>query len=177
MTTADERPPSVADFAYNDFYGAMVEREHLQVSRDEATWSVQDVVVPEVGTEFKSNGLARFLIERIDELGQDVPWRQGVPIRAAIHGHLGEHPVRDAHPSLVMQLLERVPGVDLVGYADTPALAFGPQVLRPQLRGERSRLPVQWGVHAHGRRLARSPPGQPDCGEVDGESRLEGLTP
>jgi hypothetical protein len=115
MTTADERPPSVADFAYNDFYGAMVEREHLQVSRDEATWSVQDVVVPEVGTEFKSNGLARFLIERIDELGQDVPWRQGVPIRAAIHGHLGEHPVRDAHPSLVMQLLERVPGVDLVG--------------------------------------------------------------
>src|ERR671919_3201113 len=33
--------PTVADFAYPDFYRAMVEREQLQVSRDETTWTEQ----------------------------------------------------------------------------------------------------------------------------------------
>jgi Fe-S oxidoreductase len=207
--------PRPSDFAYQDFYRAMIERERLQVARDEVTWSerpepldrpvdvllnfgcnvrqtpnlqreavavfetlgvdfaavsgqqfccgkpfsgndlhdvakrvvadsvkrmasyrprraiqwcsacemqFRDLVQPEIGIAFQSDGLAAFLIERLDELGDDVPWRTDVTIKALVHGHLGEHPVRDAHPPLAMQLLQRVPGVTLMGLAETSAL-------------------------------------------------------
>jgi Fe-S oxidoreductase len=213
-TTPDE--PTVADFAYSDFYRAMIEREQLQVSQDEATWTEQpgereqqqvdvllnfgcnvrqtphlqrdavavlealgvnfaavagqqfccgkpysnnglpsvakrvvegsvrkmaayqpkraiqwcsacemqfrDLVVPQVGIDFGSESVAGFLVERIDELGDDVPWTTTVPTKAVVHGHLGEHAVRDSHPPIAMELLTRIPGVAVVGLADTPAL-------------------------------------------------------
>ncbi|MGH9247298.1 MAG: heterodisulfide reductase-related iron-sulfur binding cluster [Acidimicrobiales bacterium] len=218
MTTETNMPldaPTVGDFAYQDFYRAMIERERLQVSREEAAWSerpgrpdrpvevllnfgcnvrqtphlqreavavfdvlgvdfaavagqhfccgkpysgnglpdvakrvvegsvkrmasyqpkqaiqwcsacemqFRDLVVPEVGIDFQSDGLAAFLVERIDSLGDAVRWTTGVRIKAIVHGHLGEHPVRDGHPAVAMQLLQRIPGVELVGLADTPAL-------------------------------------------------------
>lgn len=215
MTTDDAPHPTVAGFAFNDFFKAMTDREHLQVSRDEATWSerpdppeggvdvllnfgcnvrqtphlqreavavldvlgvdfaavagqpfccgkpyssqgltdvalrvvdasvrrmasyrpkravqwcsacemhFQDVVQPEIGIEFQSDGLASFLVERIDALGDRVPWQRDVAIRGVVHGHLGEHPVRDAHPSLAMRLLERIPAVEVIGYAETATL-------------------------------------------------------
>jgi Fe-S oxidoreductase len=216
MTSDTSMPPdapTVADFAFPDFYRASVEREHMQVSREETAWSeraegrrvdvllnfgcnvrhtphlqreaiavfetlgvdfaavagqqfccgkpysgngladvakhvvsgsvkrmasyqprraiqwcsacemqFQDVVQPEVGIEFQSDGLAAFLLERIDELGEQVPWKTDVTIRALVHGHLGEHAVRDGHPPIAMQLLQRIPGVELVGFARTPAL-------------------------------------------------------
>jgi hypothetical protein len=214
-TNMPQDAPTVADFAYPDFYRAMVEREHLQVSREEATWTEQpgqadrqidvllnfgcnvrqtphlqreavavfetlgvdfaavagqhfccgkpysgnglqevakrvvegsvkrmatyrpsraiqwcsacemqfrDVVQPGIGIEFQSDGLAKFLIERLDALGDTVPWKTDVRIKALVHGHLGEHPVRDGHPPITMELLGRVPGVEIAGLADTPAL-------------------------------------------------------
>jgi hypothetical protein len=207
--------PKVADFDFPDFYRAMVERERMQVSREEMTWTEEgtrpdrpvdvllnfgcavrqtphlqrdatavldvlgvdfaavagqkfccgkpysgnglpdaarqvvsgsvkrmagyrpgraiqwcsacemqfrDLVVPEIGIGFQSDGLAAFLVERLDALGDAVPWRRETTIKALVHGHLGEHPVRDAHPPIAMRLLERIPGVELVGYAETPAL-------------------------------------------------------
>src|SRR5678809_9781 len=42
MTIDETMPPAapkVADFEYPDFYRAMVERERLQVARDEAKWT------------------------------------------------------------------------------------------------------------------------------------------
>lgn len=207
--------PTVADFAYGDFYRAMSEYEQLQVTREEAAWTerfetptrpvdvllnfgcnvrktpnlqreavavldtlgvdfaavagqqfccgkpysntgfadtarnvversvsrmaayqpkrtiqwcsacemqFRDLVVPEVGIEFQSDGFAAFLVERIDELGDAMPWKMPVQTKALVHGHLGEHAVRDAHPSITMELLRRIPGVELVGLAETPAL-------------------------------------------------------
>jgi Fe-S oxidoreductase len=207
--------PTIADFSYPDFYRASVERERMQVSKDETAWNedgrrpdrpvdvllnfgcnvrhtphlqreavavletlgvdfaavagqkyccgkpysgnglgdaarqvvrgsvkrmaayrperaiqwcsacemqFRDVVLPEIGIEFQSDGLAAFLVERIDELGDAVPWRSDVEIKALVHGHLGEHAVRDGHPPIAMRLLQRIPGVELVGYAKTPAL-------------------------------------------------------
>jgi hypothetical protein len=207
--------PKVADFDFPDFYRAMVERERMQVSREETTWTEEggrpdrtvdvllnfgcnvrqtphlqrdavavldvlgvdfaavagqrfccgkpysgsglpaaarqvvrgsvkrmaryepqraiqwcsacemqfrDVVVPEIGIEFQSDGLAAFLVERLDALGDAVPWKHKTKVKALVHGHLGEHVVRDGHPPVAMQLLERIPGVELVGYAKTPAL-------------------------------------------------------
>lgn len=212
MSSQSQTP---ADFAYHEFYQAMVEREHLQVSQEECTWSetptrpdqpvevllnfgcnvrqtphlqreavavfeilgvdfaavagqrfccgkpysgkglsdvakrvvegsvqrmasyrpkraiqwcsacemqFQDLVMPEVGIEFQSEGLAGFLVEHLDRLGDSVPWRTDVRTKGLVHGHLGEHRVRDAHPALAMQLLERIPGVEIVGLGETPAL-------------------------------------------------------
>jgi hypothetical protein len=39
-----------------------------------------------------------------------------------VHGHLGEHAVRDRHPKLAMELLSRIPGITPVGLAETDAL-------------------------------------------------------
>jgi Fe-S oxidoreductase len=207
--------PSIGDFDYPDFYRAMVERERLQVARDEMKWTEKhqpperkievllnfgcnvrqtphlmreavavlevlgvdfhavagqqfccgkpysnnglkdaargvveasvrrmasyepetaiqwcsacemqfaDVVIPEVGIEFQSDGLAAFLVDKIDELGDKVPWKKDLNVRAAIHGHLGEHRVRDAHPPVTIELLKRIPGVEFVELANTEAL-------------------------------------------------------
>lgn len=207
--------PTIRDFDYPDFYRAMVEREHLQVARDEVKWTeqhaapdtttgvllnfgcnarqtphlmreavavfetlgvdfaavagqqfccgkpysnnglkdaargvveasvkrmasygperaiqwcsacemqFQDVVLPEIGIRFQSDGLAAFLIEKLDSMGPTVPWKREVKTRAIVHGHLGEHRVRDGHPPLAMDLLTRVPGVEVVGFAKTDAL-------------------------------------------------------
>ena len=81
-----------------------------------------DLVVPEVGIEFASDGVAAYLVDRIGELGDAVPWQAGVKIRALVHGHLGEHEVRDGHPPIAMELLKLIPGVEVVGAADDPAL-------------------------------------------------------
>jgi Fe-S oxidoreductase len=209
--------PSIADFDYPDFYRAMVERERLQVAKDEAKWTEKhqpperkievllnfgcnvrqtphlmreavavlevlgvdfhavagqqfccgkpysnsgikdaargvveasvrrmasyqperaiqwcsacemqfaDMVIPDVGIEFQSDGIAKFLVEKIDSMGDRVPWKKDVKVTAAIHGHLGEHRVRDAHPPVTIELLKRIPGVEFVEVAHTDALAF-----------------------------------------------------
>jgi hypothetical protein len=42
-------------------------------------------------SSFQSDGLAKYLVEKIDSMEDRVPWRRDVNVRAAIHGHLGEH--------------------------------------------------------------------------------------
>ena len=209
--------PTIRDFDYPDFYRAMVEREHLQVAKDEVKWTeqhgdpgkkidvllnfgcnarqtphlmreavavfetlgvdyaavagqqfccgkpysgnglkdaargvveasvrrmasyqperaiqwcsacemqFQDVVIPDIGIRFQSDGFAAYLIEKLDELGDNVPWKKEVKVRAVVHGHLGEHRVRDGHPPIAMELLGRIPGVEVVSYAKTDALNF-----------------------------------------------------
>jgi hypothetical protein len=71
---------------------------------------------------FTSEPLAAFLSERIDALGDDVPWKHDVETKVVVHGHFGQHEVRDRHPKLAMELLERIPGVTVIGLADTDAL-------------------------------------------------------
>jgi Fe-S oxidoreductase len=91
-----------------------------------------DVVLPEIGIEFQSDGLATLLVEWIDSHEDRLPWRSEVRARVLVHGHLGEHAVRDAHPPIVMDLLARIPGVEVVGYAKAPALQLcdnaGPRI-------------------------------------------------
>jgi Fe-S oxidoreductase len=217
MSESNRSPdePRVSDISFQEFYGAMVERERLQVSRDEAVWTEDgaapdrqvdvllnfgcnvrqsphlqreaaavlhalgvdfvavagqkyccgkiyggygfpdsarqiiqksvkrlaayepkrtlqwcsacemqftDVIHPDKNLDFKSEGFASFLVERLDELGSDIPWQSDVKVKVLVHGHLGEHAVRDAHPPIVMELLQRIPGVEVIGYAKTPAL-------------------------------------------------------
>jgi hypothetical protein len=79
-------------------------------------------VVPQVGIEFVSESVAGFLAERLDELGAAVPWQTEVRAKAVVHGHFGEHAVRDSHPPIAMELLDRIPGIEVVGLADAEAL-------------------------------------------------------
>jgi Fe-S oxidoreductase len=94
----------------------------------------QDVVIPEIGIQFQSDGLAAFLIEKLDSLGDRVPWKKSVDTRVVVHGHLGEHRVRDGHPPIAMDLLTRIPGVEVVGFAKTQALNLcdnaGPKIAK-----------------------------------------------
>ena len=218
--------PSIRDFDYPDFYRAMVEREHLQVAKDEVRWTeqhggadakvdvllnfgcnarqtphlmreavavfetlgvnfaavagqqfccgkpysnnglkdaakgvvdasvrrmasyhpdraiqwcsacemqFQDVVIPEIGIRFQSDGLAAFLIEKLDTL-DTAPWKKRLATKVVVHGHLGEHKVRDGHPPIAMELLQRIPGVEVVGFAKTQALNLcdnaGPKIAK-----------------------------------------------
>jgi Fe-S oxidoreductase len=207
--------PKLNDISFTDFYRAMVEREHLQVSREEATWTegdaapqrsvevllnfgcnvrqtphlqreavavlevlgvdfaaiagqrtccgksysgfgfpdmanhvlqksikrmaahqpkrtiqwcsacemqFSDAIDSQTSLEFSSEPLAGFLIERIDALGDQVPWRREVPVKVLVHGHLGEHKVRDRHPVLATELIGRIPGVEFVDHADAEVL-------------------------------------------------------
>jgi Fe-S oxidoreductase len=81
-----------------------------------------DVFGASAGIDFTSEPLAGFLVERIDALGDKVPWQREVDVQAVVHGHLGEHAVRDRHPKLAAELLNRVPGVQYVDYAETEVL-------------------------------------------------------
>jgi Fe-S oxidoreductase len=211
-STAGSAAPKLTDLTFADFYRAMAEREHLQVSRDEAQWSedagdphpvnvllnfgcnvrqtphlqreavnvmralgvdfaaiagqrtccgkvyggsgfpdmadqviqtsiqrmaayqpqrtiqwcsaceMQFSDVAGATEKFTSEPLAGFLLERIDELGDSVPWQKPIDLKVVVHGHFGEHAVRDRHPKLAMELLSRVPGVTPVGLAETDAL-------------------------------------------------------
>nr|WP_238351514.1 (Fe-S)-binding protein [Kribbella shirazensis] len=81
-----------------------------------------DALEPGSDINFTSESLSAYLVERLDELGDNVPWESEMKIKVLVHGHLGEHPVRDAHPGIVMELLRRIPGVEVLGYAKSPAL-------------------------------------------------------
>ncbi|MBM4421164.1 MAG: (Fe-S)-binding protein [Chloroflexi bacterium] len=95
----------------------------------------KDIVIPEIGVPFESMGLAAYLVDKIDQLGSRMPWKEATPVKALVHGHLGEHAVRDAHPSIAMALLQRIPGVEVVdtaNIADTAAIRLcdnaGPKI-------------------------------------------------
>jgi Fe-S oxidoreductase len=117
----------LADFARTVVAGSVRRMSAYQPGRaiqwcSACEMQFRDLVQPQIGISFASDGVAAFLVERIEELGDDVPWRADVNITAVVHGHLGEHPVRDGHPPIAMQLLQRIPGVRVLGYAETSAL-------------------------------------------------------
>lgn len=110
----------------------------------------KDLVQPEIGIAFGSDGIAEFLVERIDELGDRVPWQKEMKVKAIVHGHLGEHEVRDAHPSIVMRLLDRIPGVQSLGLAATSALDWCDNVgVKMSSIGTGEYLAAQSGIRDH----------------------------
>jgi Fe-S oxidoreductase len=110
----------------------------------------KDLVQPEIGIAFGSGGIAEFLVGRLDELGDQVPWTNEVKAKAIVHGHLGEHVVRDAHPAIVMQLLDRIPGVESLGLAATPALDWCDNAgVKMASIGTEEYLAAQAGIRDH----------------------------
>jgi Fe-S oxidoreductase len=110
----------------------------------------KDLVQPEIAIEFGSDGIAEFLVERIDELGDQVPWKTEVKAKAIVHGHFGEHVLRDAHPAIVMQLLDKVPGVESLGLATTAALDWCDNVgVKMSSIGTEEYLAAQSGIRDH----------------------------
>jgi drug/metabolite transporter (DMT)-like permease len=57
----------------------------------------------------------RFLAERLEELGDEVPWERSADRKVLVHGHLGESPVTTGTMHDVSRVLQLVPGVEVVG--------------------------------------------------------------
>jgi transcriptional regulator with XRE-family HTH domain len=66
-------------------------------------------------TPLRQMQLTDFLIERIEEMGGDVPWARSVDRKVLVHGHKGESPVVTKTVDDCARLLRLVPGVEVVG--------------------------------------------------------------
>jgi transcriptional regulator with XRE-family HTH domain len=62
--------------------------------------------------------LLGFLADRLEELGDEVPWVRSVDRKVAVHSHPTESPVVFETTNDVTRILERVPGVEVVGLLD-----------------------------------------------------------
>jgi len=81
-----------------------------------------DVSLRRHQVDFAHTHYTHYLAQLVETLGDRVPWRQAVPARVMIHAHQGEHPERDRDLPSVLSVLDRVPGVEVVGEAKAPAL-------------------------------------------------------
>jgi transcriptional regulator with XRE-family HTH domain len=66
-------------------------------------------------TPLRELQLTDFLIERIEEMGDDAPWARSVDRTVVVHGHQGESPVVTKTVDDCVRLLRLVPGVQVVG--------------------------------------------------------------
>jgi Fe-S oxidoreductase len=60
----------------------------------------------------------RFIDERLEELGDRVPWKKEVKARVLAHGHHSYSFVHDRAKRDVGKLAKRIPGVEFVGFMD-----------------------------------------------------------
>lgn len=77
--------------------------------------STRRVVDGGEATPLREMQLTEFLIERIEEMGDGVPWARSVDRKVLVHGHKGESPVVTKTVDDVARLLRLVPGVEVVG--------------------------------------------------------------
>lgn len=59
-----------------------------------------------------------FLGERLEQMGDDVPWERSVDRRVAVHGHPYYSPIHAKATDDVARVLRLVPGVEVVGFLE-----------------------------------------------------------
>lgn len=85
---------------------------------------------PELAPDLTNKHFSTFLEERLDELGDRVPWQKEVPARVLVEGHGPElSPVHDAVTKSAARILAKVPGVEVRGVVEAPS--FGPACKTP----------------------------------------------
>lgn len=62
--------------------------------------------------------LLRFVDERLEELGDEIPWQQSVDAKVLVHGHQDWSYVHDIAKRDVGKIAARIPGVEVVGVLD-----------------------------------------------------------
>jgi Fe-S oxidoreductase len=67
--------------------------------------------------------ITQFLLDRLRELGDAVPWQTRVPLRVMLHAEGIElHPTKEEARLTVIETLGLIPGVEFVGMVDNPSL-------------------------------------------------------
>lgn len=85
---------------------------HVSKRREETGESPFDVV-----------HITRYLLQRLSEMGDEVPWRAAVPRRVLLHAEGAElHPTKEEARSDVISTLALIPGVEYVGLVGNPSL-------------------------------------------------------
>jgi transcriptional regulator with XRE-family HTH domain len=74
-----------------------------------------------------------FLAERLEQLGDDVPWVRTLDRRVVVHGHPDYSPVHAKSMQDVARVLRRVPGVEVVGFLE-PTFVDGLCDVNPAVR-------------------------------------------
>jgi len=82
------------------------------------------VVAEERGeAPFEVIHITDYLVDRLIEMGDDVPWRKSIPRRVMVHAEGAEvHPTKEAAKSATIRTLELIPGIEYVGIVESPAL-------------------------------------------------------
>ena len=66
-----------------------------------------------------------FLLRRLRELGDDVPWKKELPRRVLLHAEGAEvHPTKAEARDTAIATMGLIPGVEFVGMADAPSLGM-----------------------------------------------------
>ncbi|HZC70694.1 MAG TPA: (Fe-S)-binding protein [Jatrophihabitans sp.] len=85
---------------------------------------------PDLAPGLTNKHFSTFLEERLDELGDRVPWQAEVPARVLVEGHGPElSPVHDGVTKAAARILAKVPGVEVRGVVEPPS--FGPPCKTP----------------------------------------------
>jgi Cysteine-rich domain len=67
--------------------------------------------------------VTRFVLDRLREMGDRVPWAASVPRRVLLHAEGAEvHPTKEEARRAIIETLALVPGVEFVGLAENPSL-------------------------------------------------------
>lgn len=64
-----------------------------------------------------------YLVDRLIDMGDDIPWRKSIPRRVMLHAEGAEvHPTKQEAKSATIRTLELIPGIEYVGIVESPAL-------------------------------------------------------
>jgi Fe-S oxidoreductase len=87
---------------------------------------------PEAGAGLTNKHFSWFLEECLDRLGDRVPWQKEVSARVLVENHGDElSPVHRAATDAAYRILQKVPGVEVIGMLKPPSLGMACATLRP----------------------------------------------
>ncbi|HXF36952.1 MAG TPA: heterodisulfide reductase-related iron-sulfur binding cluster [Actinomycetota bacterium] len=67
--------------------------------------------------------ITRFLLQRLKEMGDAIPWKRSIPLRVLLHAEGAEvHPTKEEARADVIETLAMIPGVRYVGLVENPSL-------------------------------------------------------
>ncbi len=82
------------------------------------------VIAEEQGrAPFEVIHITDFLVDRLLELGDEIPWKNSIPRRVMLHAEGAKvHPTKEEARSAVIRTLELIPGIEYVGLVENPSL-------------------------------------------------------
>lgn len=77
--------------------------------------------MPQAAPGLVNRHFATFLEQRLEELGDRVPWKSEVKAKVLVEGHPEVSPVHAAAMQTALRILAKVPGVEVLGVLESPS--------------------------------------------------------